>query len=821
MHGKKRGRDWKTRSERPGAPSPQASKPYGSSSPPASERPESPPAAARLRWSPSPSPIAPTASESIRRSQSYRAKRDNPVQQAGSSACSLSRTNGGQVSGSRGAVDKGDLASQDKPERDRRGGGSPSPSSSSSSDGRRRRRRRPCREEPLGRVSTGKGSDAPTSQSTTGGSAVGNSISKSGDVEAPSPSKSSAIGKNGASKKKHEKDKKYKKEKKSKKSKKIKKNKDADKGRRSGRDDEGSPSPTRSEHGRRKYPVVDTADGGAPKPSGRRTRSDDFTSPPAAVKSPKPPKSSKPPKTSKPLSAVPSAEAAASSSTPSTSSAGKEKKYSTGKKSKRQAVPASLLSFEDEGEEGGGAEFQGLGAATLNEFKRSHKKSQTESVAAAAAAAAAATAAASTADSTEKAPSVTARLGFPLEKKRDAVLGPSKISTAESRGEREYQASLGYCWMHTVVQCLHAPDDAHTKFDACPPCFFAVFDGHNGHLAADIARSKTESMHDNKYTPTPFCCLRVTSSNVGIALPPSGKLHTYVAKAAPTTGLRGEPTERLEGLLRAGFASTEAEILKETEETKDDGEDDGTGDGDGNGSGNGNSRQDGTTATACLLVGNFLVTANVGDSRAVLGSVGHEGKLRCKNISVDHKPEDPHEKRRIKTAGGEVVFNGCYRVQHENVRQRRTPVVWGWERVASGQTCRPGTLAQFKGQGGQPPGSQVPPPPDMRGQLVSPEPSVKSVELEPHDRVIIVASGKDCDGLWDVMTGLEAVEIAIAAHGKAPTTTGRAPSWANSLVHGVGGGNAEADPANALVREAVKRGTSDNVTAVVTILSWD
>lgn len=43
---------------------------------------------------------------------------------------------------------------------------------------------------------------------------------------------------------------------------------------------------------------------------------------------------------------------------------------------------------------------------------------------------------------------------------------------------------------HTVVQCLHAPGDAHTKFDACPPCFFAVFDGHNGHLAADIARSK-------------------------------------------------------------------------------------------------------------------------------------------------------------------------------------------------------------------------------------------------------------------------------------------------------------------------------------------
>lgn len=49
---------------------------------------------------------------------------------------------------------------------------------------------------------------------------------------------------------------------------------------------------------------------------------------------------------------------------------------------------------------------------------------------------------------------------------------------------------------------------------------------------------------------------------------------------------------------------------------------------------------------------------------------------------------------------------------------------------------------QFKGQGGQPPDSDVPPPPGMQGQLVSPEPSVNSVQLEPHDRVIIVASGK-------------------------------------------------------------------------------
>lgn len=43
---------------------------------------------------------------------------------------------------------------------------------------------------------------------------------------------------------------------------------------------------------------------------------------------------------------------------------------------------------------------------------------------------------------------------------------------------------------HVVVSCLHSPDDVHSKFDPCPPCFFAVYDGHNGDLAAEIAKSK-------------------------------------------------------------------------------------------------------------------------------------------------------------------------------------------------------------------------------------------------------------------------------------------------------------------------------------------
>lgn len=49
---------------------------------------------------------------------------------------------------------------------------------------------------------------------------------------------------------------------------------------------------------------------------------------------------------------------------------------------------------------------------------------------------------------------------------------------------------------HVVVSCLRSPDDAHSKFDACPPCFVAVYDGHNGDLASEIAKSKVRAVVD-------------------------------------------------------------------------------------------------------------------------------------------------------------------------------------------------------------------------------------------------------------------------------------------------------------------------------------
>ena len=67
---------------------------------------------------------------------------------------------------------------------------------------------------------------------------------------------------------------------------------------------------------------------------------------------------------------------------------------------------------------------------------------------------------------------------------------------------------------------------------------------------------------------------------------------------------------------------------------------------------------DGSTAITCLIHGNSVMVANVGDSRAV-GSIAG----RAVALSVDHKPNLPAERARIQNAGGTVTsMMGCHRV---------------------------------------------------------------------------------------------------------------------------------------------------------------
>lgn len=61
----------------------------------------------------------------------------------------------------------------------------------------------------------------------------------------------------------------------------------------------------------------------------------------------------------------------------------------------------------------------------------------------------------------------------------------------------------------------------------------------------------------------------------------------------------------------------------------------------------------GCTAVVALVTKDRLFVANAGDSRAVLSRDG-----KAVDLSIDHKPEDLIELKRIQNAGGRVTSDG-------------------------------------------------------------------------------------------------------------------------------------------------------------------
>ena len=77
-----------------------------------------------------------------------------------------------------------------------------------------------------------------------------------------------------------------------------------------------------------------------------------------------------------------------------------------------------------------------------------------------------------------------------------------------------------------------------------------------------------------------------------------------------------------------------------------------------NSSDSGSLSRVGCTSLAVLVTRDHVYVANAGDCRAVAYTYSGE----FKPLSKDHKPNDPHEEKRIKAAGGYLDYgrvNGC------------------------------------------------------------------------------------------------------------------------------------------------------------------
>ncbi|KAL0680822.1 hypothetical protein Bca4012_047669 [Brassica carinata] len=129
---------------------------------------------------------------------------------------------------------------------------------------------------------------------------------------------------------------------------------------------------------------------------------------------------------------------------------------------------------------------------------------------------------------------------------------------------------------------------------------------------------------------------------------------------------------------------------------------------------NSHNRDAGSTASTAILIGDRLIVANVGDSRAVI-SRGGNGTIA---VSRDHKPDQRDERERIENAGGFVMWAGTWRVG--------------------------GILAVSRAFGDR-----------LLKQYVVADPEIQEEKIDDSLEFLILAS----DGLWDVFSNEEAVAM--------------------------------------------------------------
>eukprot|EP01139_Manchomonas_bermudensis_P023579 Amastigsp_a841277_294.p2 type:complete len:412 gc:universal Amastigsp_a841277_294:93-1328(+) len=178
--------------------------------------------------------------------------------------------------------------------------------------------------------------------------------------------------------------------------------------------------------------------------------------------------------------------------------------------------------------------------------------------------------------------------------------------------------------------------------------------------------------------------------------------------------------------------------------------------------------EDGTTAVVALVVDRVLWIANVGDSEAILSRAGVPTVLSIPHNAKANKLEE----RRVIHAGGKVR------------RARLVHPIWAVLNI--GVTRSIGASAMKEG-----------PNTDGRPSGLIAVPDINCVPLTVDDEFLILA----CDGLWDVMTPLEAADY---------------------VRHGLSQSGATAETvACSLVNRAFEKGSLDNITAVVVVFNFE
>lgn len=139
----------------------------------------------------------------------------------------------------------------------------------------------------------------------------------------------------------------------------------------------------------------------------------------------------------------------------------------------------------------------------------------------------------------------------------------------------------------------------------------------------------------------------------------------------------------------------------------------------------------GCTLVAVYVKGSKLFIANVGDSRAVMAYKDEKnGQVLARDMTRDHKPDDPDEQQRITKWGGYVC---------------PAPEPGLSARVYLDPEFTMIGLAMSRSIGDH----------AVKSVGVIAEPEITTFELQPSDEFMIMAS----DGVWEFITSQEAVDI--------------------------------------------------------------
>ncbi|KAI3979509.1 hypothetical protein MKX01_001701 [Papaver californicum] len=141
----------------------------------------------------------------------------------------------------------------------------------------------------------------------------------------------------------------------------------------------------------------------------------------------------------------------------------------------------------------------------------------------------------------------------------------------------------------------------------------------------------------------------------------------------------------------------------------------------------------GTTSVTVIKQGEDLIIANLGDSRAVLGTRSENGEMMVVQLTTDLKPNVPEEVERIRNSNGRV-----FALENEP----HVPRVWLPNEKYPG-------LAMTRAFGDF----------DLKDYGIIPIPQISHHHLKINDKFVVLAS----DGVWDVLSNKEVVSIASSA----------------------------------------------------------